>query len=69
MVEQKLSLKGLKKTLRRHWRKGTYTDFDTLLMKLANVDLATASKIRESWEILDLLGYDKDGFLVWYGGV
>jgi len=61
----KVSLKGLKKILRKHWRKRLYTDFDVLLTKFANCDLETAEKIRELWEELGFLGYDSRGFLCW----
>jgi len=61
-----LSMKGLVKTLRRKWRKGTYTDFDELLSEIANCDLETAQKIRETWEDMDILAYDQSMFLVWY---
>jgi hypothetical protein len=62
----KLSLKGAVRTLRGIWRRGTYTEFDALLSRIAQVDLETAQKIRETWESLDLLAYDSEGFLVWY---
>jgi len=63
--KRKVNLKGLLKTLRRKWRRGTYRDFDKLLAQIAECDLETASKIRESWEDLDILGYDREMFLVW----
>ena len=62
-------MKGLLKTLRRMWLRGPYTKFDKLLSRIAKVDLETASKIRENWIDLDLLGYDSDGLLVWIEGV
>jgi hypothetical protein len=62
------SMKGLVKTLRRKWKRGTFTDFDKLLSETAHVDLETASRIRQSWEDLDLLAYDSEGFLCWYRG-
>jgi hypothetical protein len=67
-VTKSLSMKGLQKTLRRKWRRGPYTDFDELLSHLAKCDLVTASRIRESWEDLELLAYDSDGLLVWCNG-
>jgi hypothetical protein len=62
------SMKGALKTLRGIWRRGTYTDFDALLSRIAQIDLETAQKIRETWESLDLLAYDEEGFLCWYRG-
>lgn len=61
-------MKGLKRALRRKWRKGTLSEFDELLSRIAKCDLETASKIRESWEDLDILAYDASGFLIWYRG-
>jgi len=61
-------MKGVLKTLRQRWRKGTYTSFDELLSEIAQVNLEAAQKIRETWESLDFLAYDKKGFIVWYGG-
>ena len=66
LAVQKVNLKGLHKTLRQRWIRGTYTEFDELLAKTSGVSLETAQKIRESWEDLDLLAYDKEGMLVWY---
>jgi len=62
-------LKGLLKALRKQFPKGTYSQFDNLLSRIADCDLETASKIRESWINLDLLGYDSDGLLTWMEGV
>jgi len=62
------SMKGTLKTLRRKWKRGTFTDFDKLLSETAHVDLETASRIRQSWEDLDLLAYDESGYLCWYKG-
>jgi hypothetical protein len=67
-LKRKVNPKGLLKTLRRKWKKGSYTDFDELLSETACVDLETASRIRQSWEDLDLLGYDESGYLCWYKG-
>ena len=61
-------MKGLQKTLRRKWKRGTFSDFDKLLSEIAHVNLETAQKIRETWESLDLLAYDSEGFLCWYRG-
>ena len=66
--KQQVSLKGALKTLRQRWTRGTYTEFDKLLTRIVNCDLETASRIRQSWEDLDLLGYDSEGFLCWYQG-
>lgn len=52
-------------TLRRFWRRGTYTDFDYLLMKILGCPREKAERIRESWLDLDLLAYDSEGYLVW----
>jgi len=67
-IKKRLSMKGLKKTLRRKWRKGTLSEFDELLSRIAKCDRETASKIRESWIELDLLAYDSSGLLVWCNG-
>lgn len=67
-VTKSLSMKGLQKTLRSKWRKGPYSEFDELLSRIVKCDLETASKIRESWEALELLAYDSDGLLVWCNG-
>jgi hypothetical protein len=67
-TEKQVSLKGILKTLRRKWRRGPYSKFDELLSHLAKCDIETASRIRESWEDLELLAYDSGGFLVWYNG-
>jgi hypothetical protein len=67
-TQRRLSMKGALRTLRRKWKRGSYTDFDKLLSETANVDLETAQKIRETWESLYLLAYDSEGFLCWYQG-
>jgi len=67
-IRKRLSMKGLVKTLRRKWKRGTFTEFDKLLSETAHVDLETAQKIRETWESLDLLAYDEEGLLCWYRG-
>ena len=56
------SLKGLQKFLRSKWVRGPFTKFDEFLCKVAKIDLATAQKIRESWEDLGILAYDKRDF-------
>jgi len=66
--KRKVSLKGALKTLRRKWIRGTYTEFDELLARTSGVSLEVAQKIRETWESLDLLAYDSEGFLCWYQG-
>jgi hypothetical protein len=63
-----ISLKGILKNLRSKWVRGSYSKFDKLLSRIAKVDLETAQKIRESWMDLDILAYDKQGFLVWFHG-
>ena len=60
--------KGALKTLRRGWRRGTFTDFDSLLMQILGCSRETAERIRKSWLDLDLLGYDVEGYLVWCDG-
>ena len=63
-----INMKGLLKALRRKWIRGHYTKFDKMLAQTANCDLETAQRIRQSWEDLNILGYDYDGFLCWYRG-
>jgi hypothetical protein len=67
-IKKRLSMKELKKTLRRKWKRGPYTDFDELLSETAHVNLEAALRIRQSWEDLELLAYDSDGLLVWCNG-
>ena len=67
-TKNSLSLKGLVKTLRRKWRTGLFMDFDSLLMQILGCSRETAEGIRESWLDLDLLGYDREGYLVWCDG-
>jgi hypothetical protein len=66
--KRKVNLKGLLKTLRRKWRRGPYTEFDKLLAANAHISIERAEQIREKWLDLDFLAYDKEGFLIWYGG-
>jgi hypothetical protein len=68
VTKRKVNLKALLKTLRRKWHRGPYSKFDRLLSETAHVDLETASRIRQSWEDLDLLAYDESGYLCWYKG-
>ena len=63
-----LPLKAALNTLCRKWRRGTFTDFDSLLMQILGCSRETAERIRESWLDLDLLGYDREGYLVWCDG-
>jgi len=66
LAVQKVNLKGLHRTLRQRWIRGTYTEFDELLSEIAQVNLEAAQKIRETWEDMDILAYDQSMFLVWY---
>ena len=63
-----VNMKGLLKTLRRKWIRGPYQKFDRMLAQTANCDLETAARIRQSWEDVNILGYDYEGFLCWYRG-
>jgi len=58
-------MRTLLQTLRQHWLRGNCSSFDKLLSRIAVVDLETASKIRQTWESLDVLAYDSSGLLVW----
>ena len=58
-------MKSLLQKLRRKWLRGPYSRFDVLIAELANCDLETAGNIRESWEDLNIIAYDKTGFLIW----
>lgn len=64
--KHKGNLKGLQRTLRQRWIRGTYTEFDELLARTSGISLEAAQKIRETWEDLDFLAYDKEGMLIWY---
>ena len=66
MSAHSLNLKGALKTLRRLWRRGTFDDFDKLLSQIADCNIETAERIRETWEDLEFLAYDQSMFLVWY---
>jgi len=51
--------------LRSAWRKGSYNDFDDLLMKTRGCGREDAEKMREKWIDEGLLAYDSRGFLAW----
>lgn len=51
--------------LRSAWRKGSYPDFDELVMTTRNCDKEDAERLRELWLDEDVLAYDPEGLLTW----
>jgi len=54
--------------LRSTWHKGSYNDFDILIMKTRSCSREEAEQIRETWIDEGLLAYDPEGLLMWTQG-
>jgi len=59
------TLGELEKTLRDTWQKGSYNDFDNLVMTTRNCTKEDAEQLREKWLDEGLVAYDPEGRLIW----
>ena len=60
-----VSFKEALKRLRGLWLRGPVDRFDLKLSRVLDCNLDYAAKVRESWEIMGFLSYDRRGLLVW----
>lgn len=51
--------------LKSTWQKGSYTDFDKLIMTTRSCAKEDAEQLRETWLNEGLIAYDSEGWLVW----
>jgi len=63
-----VSLKAALRRMRAMWLRGEYERFDVKLSRILQVSLEEAAEIREEWESLGFLAYNKRGLLTWKGG-
>jgi len=66
--KRKLSLKAAIKKMRSIWLRGPVEHFDEKLARVLECSLGQAARIREEWENLGFLLYDKRGLLCWRSG-
>ena len=54
--------------LRSAWKKGPYSEFESLVMKIRGCNREEAEQLREEWINEGLLAYDAGGLLAWVKG-
>jgi hypothetical protein len=64
----RVSLKAALKRMRSLWLRGEVTRFDAKLAKILDSSLEHAATVREEWEDLGFLYYNKLGLLCWRTG-
>ena len=62
------SLKSSLKRMRSIWLKGPVNRFDDKLARILDCSLEEVVEVRETWEQLGFLCYDKRGLLTWRAG-
>lgn len=65
----KVSLKAAFRRMRSMWFEGIKENFDDKLARVLSCSLERAEEIREKWEDLGFLCYDRRGLLCWGSGV
>ncbi len=63
--KQQISLKGALRRMRGIWLKCKVSRFDSRLAKILDCNLERAAEVRETWENLGFLCYDRRGLLTW----
>ncbi len=62
------SLKSAMRRMRAMWFKGEQSRFDAKLSRILEVSLERAAEVRENWENLGFLCYNRRGLLCWRSG-
>jgi len=65
---KRVSLKAAMRRMRSMWLRGEVNRFDEKLARVLDCSLSHAARIREEWENLGFLLYDKRGLLCWRSG-
>ena len=63
--KKQVSLKSALKRMRQIWDKGPVNRFDAKLSRILDVSLERAAEVRQLWESLGFLCYDRRGLLTW----
>jgi len=63
--KRKLSLKTAIKKMWSMWLSGPVESFDDKLSRILECNLVKAATVRETWENLGFLAYDRCGLLTW----
>jgi len=66
--KKKVPLKAALRRMRSMWLRGPVNRFDQKLARILQVSLEEAATVRETWENLGFLLYDKRGLLCWRSG-
>ena len=66
--KKKVPLKAALRRMRGMWLSGPCDHFDKKLARVLDCSLSHAARIREEWENLGFLLYDKRGLLCWRSG-
>ena len=66
--KRKLSLKAAIKKMRSIWLRGPVEHFDEKLARVLDCSIVKAATVRETWEKLGFLCYDRRGLLTWRPG-
>ena len=66
--KKRVSLKAALRRMRSMWLKGDYERFDKKLARILDCSLEYAAQVREEWESLGFLCYDRRGLLTWQTG-
>ena len=66
--KKRLSRKTAIRHMRAIWLRGPQNRFDEKLAKILDCSTVEAAKVRETWEQLGFLCYDKRGLLTWRAG-
>ena len=60
-----VNVKAALRRMRSIWLSGEQSRFDLKLSRILQVSLEDAAKVRESWENMGFLCYNKRGLLTW----
>ena len=66
--KKKVPLKAALRRMRSMWLSGPCDHFDEKLARILNCSLEHAKEIREEWESMGFLGFDRRGLLCWRTG-
>lgn len=66
--KKKVPLKAALRRMRGLWLKGEVSRFDEKLARVLDCSIEEAAEIREEWESMGFLCYDRRGLLTWRTG-
>lgn len=66
--KKKIPLKAALRRMRALWLKGEVSRFDEKLARVLDCSIEEAMEIREEWESMGFLCYDRRGLLCWRTG-